>query len=318
MPNLQEAVVLCTRNRPAELTQTLRSVAEQDGAADRLVLVVDASDAEKGPQVDQSVSSLRTQGLPVQSHRYTGTPSLARQRNEGVDQLPDAVEVVHFIDDDVTLENGYFSTLTGVLASRPEVGGVGGVIHERSAPSFPPPLSKRAFLLGDTTPGRVLLSGCAAPAQRPACLSNDTLLPTEWLSGCSSSYRRRLLEEHRFDEALTGYSMLEDLDLSYRVGQSNPLVVAPSAQLLHRRAAQNRPNPEQYHYALTVHRRWFVEKHFGSRRARLAYAWSLVGRLLALCTSAAPARAALRGLLRGVATVCTRQHPLLCAPAPNG
>ncbi|MFO8100051.1 MAG: hypothetical protein R6T83_10600 [Salinibacter sp.] len=147
--------------------------------------------------------------------------------------------------------------------------------------------------------------------------SHTDLRSTEWLSGCSSSYRRPLIERHRFDTALQGYSMMEDLDLSYRVGRETRLVVQPKAQLLHRRSSKNRFSAERYHRALTIHQRWFIEKHFDSTVARMAYWWSTLGRALALLTSsAARARSALRGVLRGIEMVWTRNHPLL-RRAPN-
>jgi GT2 family glycosyltransferase len=106
--------------------------------------------------------------------------------------------------------------------------------------------------------------------------------------------------------------MLEDLDLSYRIHRQARLVVQPEARLLHRRSSRNRLDAARYGHALTVHRRWFVEKHFDTPGARLAYWWSLVGRLLAILASSDDHRsAALQGLLRGVRTVLSRDHPLL-------
>jgi len=287
-PAASEAVVICTRNRPDELARTLRSVTEQDGAAHRRVLVVDGSDPDEKSRSAQAVEAVRA-SCPVRHHPYSGTPSLARQRNTGIERLPDGVDLVHFIDDDVTLRPGYFSALSTALRTRPELGGVGGLVREPDRPTDHPATRflKRAFFLDHPRDGRVLPSGWTTSAQLTgAAPSDSSLRPTEWLSGCSSSYRRSLLERHRFDDALEGYSMLEDLDLSYRVGR--------------------------YHRALTVHQRWFVEKHLGHATSRMAYWWSTLGRALALLTSPAPeGRAALRGLLRGVHTVGTRAHPLL-------
>ena len=306
-----KVIVLCTRNRPEALAETLDGIAAHPPRAPAGLLVIDASD---DPSLQQNQDRVDTFAACPSVHvPYTDTPSLPRQRNHALDRLPPSVEIVHFIDDDVTVQDGYFDALSRVLYAHPDVGGVGGVITESNVdvPAASPSRLRRLFLLDHAEPGRVLPSGCASAAQTPALPATGPRA-TEWLSGCSSSYRRSLLDRHRFEPALTGYAMLEDLDLSYRVGQDARLMVEPAARLVHRRAPRNRWDAERYAHALTVHRRWFVEKHFGGASSRAAYWWSLVGRLLAVATSSDPQRdAALRGLLRGIRTVWTRDHPLL-------
>jgi GT2 family glycosyltransferase len=306
-----EAVVICTRNRPEELEETLDSIAAHPPSTNLLLAVMDASDAAPQARIQSVVENFDV--LPSVHWSYTDPPSLARQRNAALDRLPTSVEVMHFIDDDVTVHPGYFEALSAVLRTEPDVGGVGGLVLEPSkdTPSARNERLQSFFFLSHAEDGRVLPSGCTTSAQQPPQNDTSGLRDTEWLNGCSS-YRRSLLNQHRFDAALTGYSMLEDLDLSYRIHQQARLVVQPEARLTHRRSLSNRFDAERYSHALTVHRRWFVEKHFDDLGARGAYWWSLVGRLLALLTSSDPNRtAALRGFLRGVQTVLTRDHPLL-------
>jgi GT2 family glycosyltransferase len=307
-----EAVVICTRNRPRELERTLRSITSILSSSDILLGVVDASDAEATEYNRRLLKSVDT--LSSAHWRYTNEPSLARQRNYALNQLPSSIEFVHFVDDDVTVQPGYFEALSEVLRTHQDVGGVGGVILEkRSSPSSPVRTRfKQLFFLSHPQVGQVLPSGCTTSAQHPFSTSGSGLRPTEWLSGCSSTYRRALLEETRFDDSLTGYAMLEDLDLSYRMSQVSRLVVQPRARLHHRRSTQNRFDVEQYNFTQTVHRRWFVEKHGEGVTPSLAYWWSVVGRIIALVTSSREGRYdALRGFLRGVRTVLHRDHDLL-------
>lgn len=310
---LPEAIVICTRNRPSDLRTTLQSIAQIQGNLPRRLLVIDASRSEVRA-TNQTI--VRQFEIDSWEHcPYDRDPSLARQRNYGMDRLPPSVEIVHFIDDDVTVRSGYFDHVSAVFREHPKVGGVGGVIVEPTKRSSQQTITERArrlFLLSHDTPGRVLQSGCTTTAQHPTAGENIYLRDTEWLSGCSSSYRRSLLDRHRFDESLTGYSMLEDLDLSYRIGNDARLVVQPQARLKHRRSEKNRYDVEQFAYALTIHRRWFIEKHFDDTTSRLAYWWSLAGRLLAVSKFGNPRhRAAFKGLIRGIHTVWTRDHPLL-------
>ena len=128
--------------------------------------------------------------------------------------------------------------------------------------------------------------------------------------------QQALLDQHSFDEDLVGYSMLEDLDLSYRIGLDTRLVVEPQARLLHRRSPRNRLSPERYSYFLAVHRLWFVEKHFDSFSCRLAFWWSVAGKLIILLFTNHPDRdEALRGFLQGVRAAWTRDHYLLRSEA---
>ncbi|PSQ72022.1 MAG: hypothetical protein BRD31_01985, partial [Bacteroidetes bacterium QH_2_64_26] len=91
-----------------ELARTLESVAKQSGAAHRLVIVVDGSDHDDAERTAEVVQNWCDEGLPFRHHCYSGSPAGTRQRNAGVDLLPESVDVVHFIDDDVTLQAGYF------------------------------------------------------------------------------------------------------------------------------------------------------------------------------------------------------------------
>ena len=310
LPDVAEAVVICTRNRPEELAETLQSIAAHPPSVDLGLAVMDASDPGAQDANRQTVAAFAA--LPAAHWTYDAAPSSARQRNAAVKRLPASVGVVHFIDDDVTVHPGYFDRLSDMLKMHASLGGVGGIVMEADAAFQPsaPSAGRQLFLLDHPAPGRVLPSGCASPAQEPRPDAPAGLRPTEWLNGCAS-YRRPLFARHRFDDALSGYAMLEDLDLSYRVAQEARLAVAPNARLTHRRPARSAADAERYACALTVHRAWFAKKHFGTI-GRVAHAWSLMGRALALFASSHPHRhAARRGLWRGLQTLLTRDHPLL-------
>ena len=301
------AVLVCTRNRPDDLARSLASIAAQEGPSERLVLVVDAS------SVDVRVRNAETARTTGARHLvYPGRPSLTRQRNFGVDTLPENVELVHFLDDDVELQPGYFQHLNAVFAT-PSTGGAGGRVVEPGRSEVGRPVGsavQRLFLLGSRVPGRVLCSGATTAAQgRP--LTQRTHVA--WLGGCSC-YRRALLERHRFDETLEGYALDEDLDLSYRVGQEAALVVDPSAVLIHHASPQNRADVRRFARDTLVHRYWFLEKNLHHPLRKLAFWWSVLGRVLAAAASRHPdARAVLRGRLEGTWAVWHRAHPLLQA-----
>ena len=312
LPDLSEAVVICTRNRSGELKQTLRSVAAQSGAEGRLVLVVDGSDPDEVDATAQVVSAW-TDELPFHYFRYSGAPAGTRQRNTGIDQLPRSVTIVHFLDDDVTLRPNYFHALSTALRQHPRLLGVGGIILDPDASSPTPPeitVPHKLFLLRTDAPSRVLASGQTTPAW-PA--HGRALQPAEWLSTCASSYRRNVFEHHRFDPAVEGPSpRLEDLDFSYRVAREGTLAVAPEAHCVHRFSSTNRQEVSDSTCERVARRYWFVEKNLGSGPHRLAFWWSMLGKFLILLVSSHPDRnEALHGFLRGIQTVWRRNHSLL-------
>lgn len=308
----EEAVVICTRNRPAELARTLESVTKQSGADRRPVIVVDASDRNDAEHTADVVQDWREEALPFRYHRYSGTPAGTRQRNTGVDLLPESVNIVHFIDDDVTLQAGYFDALCGALHQHPSLLGVGGIILESKGASPHPPVSwgHWLFLLRVDQPSRVLPSGRTTIAWP---LPNRTLQPAEWLATGASSYRTSVFNEHRFDPRVEGASpRLEDLDFSFRVAQDGPLAVVPDAQCIHRGAARNPRGVSATAQERIVRRYWFVEKNMDRLPNRFAFWWSVLGQLVVAVWSSNPnSNAALRGLLRGIRQVWTRDHPLL-------
>lgn len=306
-----EAIVICTRNRPGELRHTLTGIEDHPPSGDAALVVVDASDPEARTENRNTVDSV--QAIPGVHWPYTDTPSSARQRNAALDHLPPSVEIVHFIDDDVTVHEGYFDALTRTLQTHPDVGGVGGRIHQ---PKAPPPATtwpQRLFLLSSARDGVVLPSGCAESAQLidPSTEARaSSPVSTEWLSGCSCTYCRDILQRHRFDTSMGGYALLEDLELSYRVGQDTALLVVPEATLTHRVSDQNRHNLSEYVYTAMVHRYWLVTATLTPNAGTLPFWWAFVGEILA-CASHPQGSAKLRGLVRALKSLLSRDHPLL-------
>jgi GT2 family glycosyltransferase len=274
------------------------------------VIVVDASEPDVFLQNQQTTASF-TAG-PLQHHCYEGAPSAAAQRNQGLQLLPDDTEVVFFLDDDITLLSECLRNLAVALEMQPQWGGVGAV--ELTAPDAPllphaPSVWKRLFLIDAARPGRVLSSGHvslynALPHDAPA-------LSTQWLSTCCCAYRRSVLDTIRFDEALGG-ALLEDRDLSYRVATRWSLAVIPSARFVHHRSPINRKTARQFAYQRAVQRYWFVAKNIDHPLRKLAFWWATLGQAIAMLASArSEKRMALRGHLRGVRDILTRNHPLL-------
>jgi GT2 family glycosyltransferase len=305
----KSAAIICTRNRPNALPRTLASIQRQANDGSVLLILVDASE----PEIAKKNKALLAQPATLQNQylRYHGEPSLTRQRNYGIDHLPSDVEIVFFLDDDVTLKPGYFNNLLGLLDQNPDLLGVGGLDVTQKVPD---PLSIRRllrylFLLDHPRPGHVLPSGEASSPHRTQA---GNPVSVQWLAGFSMAFRRSILEKERFDERLEGYAHYEDRDLSVRISRHGRLVTQPKARLIHRRSPKNRHTPERFTYSMMTHLYWFVEKNIHHSLRKPAFWWSVLGRFLALIFSAKQQKwDALRGLLRGIRSIATRSDPLL-------
>src|SRR5204863_9646194 len=67
------------------------------------------------------------------------------------------------------------------------------------------------------------------------------IVPVEWLNTTCTIYRRVALPSPPFDSVFTGYSMMEDLTLSLRVGQKWKLANARTARIFH----DSQPGPHK-------------------------------------------------------------------------
>jgi GT2 family glycosyltransferase len=282
------------------------SIDRQSNSQERRLIVVDASNRAV---FSQNRDLLKSTSCPVNHLRYEGAPSAARQRNYGVERLPDSVGFVHFLDDDVTVHSGYFAALVRFLNRRPSVAGVGGYVDEPGSSAGDPSPAQRLFLQAAQIRGVVLPSGHTTSAQHVP-LSHP--IQTDWLSGCASTYRRAWLDRFRFDGQLVGYAPGEDLDLSYRIRQEAPLYVVPSASLTHHRSSQGRLSTTEYHCLSLIHRYWFVRKNIDHPLRYPAFWWAVLGQLIAQITSSKEAKYdALRGHLRGIRAILASDHRIL-------
>jgi hypothetical protein len=84
---------------------------------------------------------------------------------------------------------------------------------------------------------------------------------TDWLPSGASVWRREIFRGHRFDEWYSGWSYLEDLDFSYRVGRTARLAVVSGAYFLHLQAPGGRGGGYAFGVREVLNRIHFVKKH---------------------------------------------------------
>ena len=266
------SVVICTKDRPAAVMRCLDSIAAQTLLPQEIV-IVDASDTlELINRLDTWSGRDKIKVLYIRSE-----PGLTHQRNVGVQES--SGDIVFFLDDDVVLERDFIREIKGVFDSDPsgEIGGVMGDILEERQTRYDTrwwqTLLRQCFFLPDYGDGKIRLSGFAT---RPYGL--DEVMTTEFLCGGQVAYRREVLDEFAFDEYLQGYSLLEDLDFSYRVSRRYRNVYTPFARCRHLRSpAQRQSQRELDQMMLNNHIYLFRKNSPKTLSHRLAFYISIVG-----------------------------------------
>jgi len=285
------SVVICTMDRPESLDRCLASLAAQS-APPAEVIVVHAG-ADTGLEGDLR---RRYADAPFTLMYLRAQPSLVRQRNLGFSRS--SGDVVFFLDDDVVLSPDYCEKVLSEYRAddRRRIGGVQGSLSNPPRAVAGSGWLRRVFRL--TRMGR---RGYLQRSGFP-CVSVAVAQATdvEVFSGCMMSFRRTLLERHRFDEALSRYWWGDDWDLSYRVSREARLVQLPDARLAHDQAEPGRDGERRGWRMMVVNHRYLYEKHFRSAGGGwLPCWWGELGFLILASLRALTGRGA--GALRGMA-----------------
>jgi len=243
------AFVVPTIGRPAELRSMLKSLAEQSQLPHEVIIVDEGKEEEdfagEFPQLNIQIVSML--GGSTSAKRNAGARAVARN-----------ITLIGFLDDDIVLEpRAVEAILTFWEQAPPEMGGAGFNLANH------PPLyaswlksSRLAFWLAlySTEKGAVLRSGMHIPM---GCVQETMYVG--WLH--SAVYPRKIIEEFGFDDWFQGYSYLEDLDFSYRVGKKYKLAAVAGARFYHYPSLRGREDTYLFGKKEVVNRLHFVSKH---------------------------------------------------------
>jgi GT2 family glycosyltransferase len=217
------SIILCTKDKPDNLQNFITSLHQQTFLPKELIVI----DASKENNTESLLSRYINKGLYELKYIKT-SPGLTRQRNIGIQNSHG--QYVFFFDDDVVLDKRYIETILKTFDKFKDcnIGGISGrITNIKTDRHYIDFVLKKLFFLTDYGKGKLKLSGF------PALRNDEKLAFVEVLSGCCMAFDRKVFSKYSFDEKLSDYSYMEDVDLTYRVSKQFSLIYQPKAKLKH-------------------------------------------------------------------------------------
>ena len=268
---MQISVIIPTYNRPNDLQTVLNSIIIQT-VLPKEVIIVDDSSNEGVKSVCMGMrDELQEKNIDMFYVRNEKERSLRIEHCTG--------EVILFLDDDVILDKKYIETILKVYEENPNALGVQGIISSLAAKRKRNTLNKLCFSF-HTEKGkcRVLPS-----AYNTYPYSVDKVIQCQWLAGANQSYKRKVLQNFKFDENLKKYAFKEDMDLSYRIFKQYPgsLYMTPHAKLIHNEPDTGRISNKEHTYMQQVYTFYFFYKNIDQTlKNKLIFYWSATALLI--------------------------------------
>lgn len=199
-------VVIATCGR-AETTSKLVRLLENQTRPANGVVVVGTCDADVEGVAAASASA----------DVILGPRGLCCQRNIGIEAVRDTADIVVFFDDDFVPADTYLEAVETLMAKDRSIAGLTGKLVDDGINHEPIAFEE---------------------AKRRLYVDGEAPLPAthrqRWsLYGCNMAIRLAALGELRFDEALPLYGWMEDVDLTFQLGQRGRLIEAAELTGIH-------------------------------------------------------------------------------------
>lgn len=217
------AVLICTKDRPEFLAETLDNILNSQLLNVKEILIADGSIGSRTKILCEELS-LKSLPLNIKWVKIDGGKPSAL--NSGFKQLS-SYEVVHCIDDDITIPKKYFVVLENFFLQNPSFVGVAPLIRNRS--------DSEKFLENHKNAGMITKFGnnyWFNELQR-----NESFKNSEWLPGGACSYRSSIFCQIKSSDSLhdsiKNYALGDDVDLSLQASKMGSLACITSLEVMH-------------------------------------------------------------------------------------
>jgi GT2 family glycosyltransferase len=270
-------VVIPTCNRVNDINKTLKSLLKFVKSLNEIIIV----DQSRTNETKNLIKSLKNNKIGC---LFSKTPSITIARNLGASNVSKKSKIICFLDDDVTLGDNYFAEILKVFNENPEAKAVTaadsttysdfakqGRLHR---------FIKKLFFLGHYEPDRARMTSSYGNTYP---LNLKKTINAQWIPGLNMAYKKEVFNEQKFDENLLGYTVVEDLDFSFRLFKKYPnsLFITPYATLEHRASRVAREPTLRLSYINQIDHFYFNFKDFNKTlKEKLIFVWAIFGILL--------------------------------------
>lgn len=215
-------VIIATCGRAETASKLVRLLQTQTRPADGLV-VVGTCDADVAGVMEADPAA----------KVVIGQRGLCCQRNLGLEAVRGIADAVIFFDDDFVPAIDYVEAVERLMSADPTIAGLTGVLVDDGINHDPVPF--------DDAVQRLYVNGELPDAAEAK--------PRTSLYGCNMAIRLASLGELRFDEALPLYGWMEDVDLTFQLGQRGRLVEAAELTGIHLGSRSSRQSGRRLGYS---------------------------------------------------------------------
>ena len=274
---MELSVIIPTYGRESDLEDCLNSILRQSILPKEILIVDDTPDASIESLCKRKEKQFQNKQIDLFYIRNYKERSSAIARNIGIEHAKGNITL--FLDSDVILDENYSKKIWEVYRDFPDAVGVQGYITNYKIPQRGG-INKVFFLVHFETNCNRLLPSIQNVYAGPL----TKIINCQWLVGNNCSYKRKILQEFRFDENLKQFSAGEDIDLSYRIYKKYPkgLFQTPAAKLIHKTSLEGRLPARKSVYMGQVHHTYIFCKVIDQNlKNKLIFLWSRVGQLIA-------------------------------------
>ena len=291
------SVIVPTLNRHEELLTLAQSLLDQTLLPDELVVV----DAGEPSNLEEQLRKFLSSSSIALTYA-TSEAGTSLQRNVAMELAKG--EFFFFFDDDVVPEPSYIekSMRCFEMKFNPPVGGVLGTFSSPYKMNTLRHLYAKTFQLTHTTEGdkaKLMSSGAVRWLIEPS-----TVVRVPVCSGGRVVFRRSCFEDELWDDFLPGYTMSEDVEISYRIAKKWTLVQTPDAKIFHDKSDNARDRHDERLARLLFSRFYFFNKNLPKTPKHIgAFTWWNIGTIgLSLGSSIVGKQSSseiMKGILRG-------------------
>ena len=292
------SLVICTYQRPNELSRLLESLNDQIVMPDEILVVDGSMDDRTEESVARVKDDLRSKVIYFRVNDVER--GLTRQRNVGVKHATG--DIVAFLDDDTIPCQNYFTEILSCFERHPDAVGIGGLITNEIEWCLAD-LNKKPrfdkFRLGewerrDDFRWRIRkpfgLDSTLPPGWMPPFgHGRSSVYPpdgndhhVEFIMGGASAWQSSIFLKHQFSILFERYGLYEDLEFCIRASRMGSIYLCTRARLEHYHAPAGRPNPFQYG-EMVIRNGWYVWRqrwHYPSWKDQIK--WWMINFLLAV------------------------------------